>query len=653
VTTESIQTIDRDFPAQGTPDQVDSRSHHGSLRSKLVLSLAAIFFVFLLVDELVRHHVINPEFVALEKADAIRDSNRVVAAMNAEVEHLTELTYQWASRIDKDTVRSSESERLSPAESRVTWRSEKIDWAAIVEKDGSWRWLSGETAEHDSPTPIHANGPLRKIIRTCIESNNASASGMTRIGDQSLVMFATVAIDAFDPTQELDQTRYLVVVRGIDAEMVTALRRQTQVEFAIQPPRTQNPSHKPVVWVADESTLMVELQLTGSNNEGLANICIRESRDITARSSRTTAMARNSFILGSVAALLMLLLLLQRIVIGPLTAIREHSNLVAEQGLATEPLVVTVNDEIGQLAGSFDHMVDRLRNTQTRLAKASQAAGRSQVASTVIHNVGNVLTNVNSLLAAATDRVQGLRVGPLDKLATRLKQANADEALIKATPDYLEGLAGSLRSDQQTLRQLLETLHDNIRHIHDVIRDQQRHTDHSVEASPVHLKTVLEEAIGCCQARLDQDRVSVELSGPLAVTVQSNQSLLLQILINIIGNARLAMRENEAQPRKLRIDVEAVQQSMRIQFRDSGCGMTEKTIQKVFDAHFTTRESGTGLGLHFCALTLKRLGGSIRASSEGLGHGSTFVVELPIAENRHSGAPLNENLRATAAGATS
>ncbi len=476
---------------------------------------------------------------------------------------------------------------------------------------------------------------------------------MTRIGDQSLVMFATVAIDAFDPTQDLDQSRYLVVSRKIDAEMVAALCRQTQVEFAIQPTRTQNPSQKLVVWEADESVLMVELQLTGLNNEGLANICIREPREITARSSRTSAMARNSFIFGSVAALLMLLLLLQRIIIGPLTAIREHSNLVAEQGLATESLVVTTNDEIGQLAGSFDHMVDRLRDTQSQLARASQAAGRSQVASTVIHNVGNVLTNVNSLLAAATDRVQGLRVGPLDKLATRLKQADADEALLKATPDYLEGLAGSLRSDQETLSQLLETLHDNIRHIHDVIRDQQRHTDHSVKASPVSLKTVLEEAIGCCQARLHQDGVSVELSGPLSVTVRSNRSMLLQILINIIGNAQLAMRENDAQPRRLRVDVEALQHSILIQFHDSGCGMTEETIQRVFDAHFTTRESGTGLGLHFCAITLKRLGGSIRASSEGIGHGSTFVVELPIAKTKRSGGPLNENLEATATEAKS
>ena len=224
---------------------------------------------------------------------------------------------------------------------------------------------------------------------------------------------------------------------------------------------------------------------------------------------------------------------------------------------------------------------------------------------------------------------------------------------MKATPDYLQGLAGSLRSDQDTLRQLLETLHDNIRHIHDVIRDQQRHTEHSAKASPVNLKTVLEEAIGCCQASLDQDRISVQLSDPLSVTVQSNRSLLLQVLINIIGNAQLAMRDNGAKPRTLRIDVEALQNSMLIQFHDSGCGMTEETMQKVFDAHFTTRESGTGLGLHFSAITLKRLGGSIRASSEGLGHGSTFVIELPMAENHRCSGALIENLRATATEANS
>ena len=133
-----------------------SRSHHGSLRSKLVLSLAAIFLVFLTVDELVRHFVINPEFVALEKADAIRDANRVLAALNAEVEHLAELTNQWASRIDKDTERSSESEQSFPAENQTNRGPQNVDWAGIVETGGSWSGLRSETTGHASLHPVWA-----------------------------------------------------------------------------------------------------------------------------------------------------------------------------------------------------------------------------------------------------------------------------------------------------------------------------------------------------------------------------------------------------------------------------------------------------------------------------------------------------------------
>ncbi len=254
-----------------------------------------------------------------------------------------------------------------------------------------------------------------------------------------------------------------------------------------------------------------------------------------------------------------------------------------------------------------------------KLAQASQAAGRSQVASTVIHNVGNVLTNVNSLLDAASAGIDGLRIGPLDKLAHRLRMDRGNDVLLEATPDYLEGLAGSLKSDQESIRQLLATLHDNVRHIHDVIRDQQRYTDPSVKSTRIRVKDIVEEAIACCRARLDDDMISVELSGDLPTHVRSDRSLLLQTMINIIGNARQAMRENEDRARILSIDVTQCETIVRILFRDNGCGMTSDTVQRVFEAHFTTRESGTGLGLHFCALTLKRLGGAIRAVSDGPG----------------------------------
>ena len=617
---------ERELPASELSAHQSARTHQGSLRSKLVLSIAAVFFVFLTIDEMVRREVIEPEFTALERAGGIRDASRVLAAMNAEVEHLNDLALHWASRIDDGTVERPISLVRSEEES-ASWTSRKLDWAAFITDEGKWRWmLRGANGRSDARSRKHFES-LVEVFRT---SHKRSFSGMTRIGGESLVMFSVVGLEASSSLPHSSDGRFLVVAKRVDEALVTALRRQTQVEFSLQSPRTSNPAHKLIVWEANASTMIVEIQLTGVHDQKLANIFIRVPRDITARSKKTTLLARNSFIFGSVAALLMLLLLLQRIVISPLTRIREHSNRIAERGLATERLGLTRNDEIGQLAGAFDQMLGRLGDAQTQLATASRAAGRSQVASTVIHNVGNVLTNVNSLLDAASGRVHRLRIEPLDRLAIRLKQQEVDDGLLAATPDYLEGLAGSLKSEQDSIGELLETLQDNVRHIHDVIRDQQRHADQSIKPTRIQLKELIDEAISCCSARLEEDDVRVRVSGDPRVHVQADRSLLLQTMINIIGNARHAMRETEGvETRRLNIQFQEHSQHVSIQFRDNGCGMTQSTIDKIFEAHFTTRESGTGLGLHFCAITLKRLGGSIAASSDGPGKGSTFVVNVP------------------------
>ena len=639
-------------PDEATSDSsgVKVHPHQGSLRSKLVLSLGAMFFVFLTIDELVRQQVIEPEFTALERSGGIRDANRVLAAMNAEVEHLNTLALHWASRIEEGAADKPSSFLQSEAK-HGTWKTHKINWAAYVTDANVWNWIKMEGSPQVATDLAIVRDQFESLVKVSRESQDRSFAGMTRIGDHSLVMFSVVGLEESPNTTLHGNAKYLVVGRQFDESLVTTLRQQTQVEFTLQPPRTSSSANKLKVWEANASTLIVEIQITGVHQQKLANIHIRVPRDITARSKRTTQLARNSFIFGSVAAFVMLLLLLQRIVISPLTLIREYSNRIAKRGLASEPLALTRNDEIGHLAGSFDQMLGRLGDTQTQLANASRDAGRSQVASTVIHNVGNVLTNVNSLIDAASDRVNGLRIQPLDRLADRLKQEDIDTNLLEATPDYLEGLASSLKHEQETIRELLKTLHDNVRHIHDVIHDQQRHADLQLKLSRVLVKEVIEESIACCNARLEEDEVKVRVVCDPSIHVWSDRSLLLQIVINIIGNARQAMRNHDSiNPPRLQIVVTETDAIAVIQFRDNGCGMDAPTIQQIFDAHFTTRESGFGLGLHFCAITLKRMGGSIAATSEGIGRGSTIKLEIPThISNELENSRLTPQLRGTQA----
>jgi hypothetical protein len=135
------QTSDHVSSAQRVSGEGDTHLHQGSLRSKLVLSLAAVFLLFLTIDEMVRRQVIEPEFVALEKAGAIRDANRVLAAMNAEVQHLGDLARQWAARIGDGESTKSESVQWFDQDAPNSWATETLDWAAIIERDGVWTWL--------------------------------------------------------------------------------------------------------------------------------------------------------------------------------------------------------------------------------------------------------------------------------------------------------------------------------------------------------------------------------------------------------------------------------------------------------------------------------------------------------------------------------
>ena len=387
------------------------------------------------------------------------------------------------------------------------------------------------------------------------------------------------------------------------------------------------------LWTTNDNTLVVEAPLVGPQFKQLAQISVKVDRNITLRSKQATAVARYLSICIAIAVMLVMLLMLQRMVIGRVAAIRQHTNRIAEEGLDVPSLTTGGRDEIGQLAKAFDRMKKRLGDAQMQLSLNSRAAGMTMVAETVIHNVGNVLTNVNSLIETVTQRIGRLRVQSLDKLAERLRDAPHDSELQRATPDYLKKLSKSLHDDQADLAQLLETLSENIQHIDQVIRDQRRHANPVNQLESVAIFPLVQEAVRCCEARLEKDEINIEIVNAVDAQVHTDRSVLLQVLINVIGNARNAMQEAGQPNPLLKIDLIRTANMIHVRFRDNGCGMSPMTLRRIFDAHFTTRQTGTGLGLHFCALALKRLGGAIHAHSEGVGLGATFVIEIPLAHH--------------------
>jgi signal transduction histidine kinase len=640
-------------------DGGSTREHHRSLRSKLVLGVAAILCTLFMLHEMVRKRIIHREFAALEQQEAIRDVNRVLSAIRSDIDHLSELAEQASRRADL-TRGPGTSNPAALASHRHEFDLGSADWAFLTTDSGSVRWLR-TPAGLDPTLDIVIEPSLKSLIDHARQTAGERGQGITEAFDNSLALFVTVPIpaenespsDREQPSAEQDllsvqlagdaeldtdvanaDTPSLVVGRTFNKTYIDTLRSRTRVQFSIERvsgERRLDDGNPTVLAIRldEDTTTHVVMPLLAFDSRVLADLLVEVPREISSGALRINGLVRNYFLFGSVAALLALLWLLQRIVVAPVVAIREHTERIAEQGLETEPLVIAGNDEIGELAKAYDRMTERLSEAQRGLSESSRAAGARQVAETVIHNIGNVLTNVNSLLDSANAQVTGLRVQPLDRLAERLESSIDDPEFLEATPDYLRSLADSLSRDQQTLGELLGTLGGNLRHIHDVIRAQRRYARPSVSAEPLVVGDLIRESIDCCRARLERDHVDVQMAGALHETIRTDRSMLLQVFINVVGNAGDSLQMKPGGKRELRVEIIPGEETLQINFTDNGAGMDRTTLQRAFDAHFTTRTSGTGLGLHFCALAISRLGGGMRAMSDGPGQGAMFVIELP------------------------
>ena len=109
------------------------------------------------------------------------------------------------------------------------------------------------------------------------------------------------------------------------------------------------------------------------------------------------------------------------------------------------------------------------------------------------------------------------------------------------------------------------------------------------------------------------------------------RSKVLQILVNLVRNAKYACDESGRADKTMTIRVEGDDERVRISVADNGIGIRAENMSRLFTHGFTTRASGHGFGLHSGALTARELGGALTASSDGPGCGATFTLELPRA----------------------
>jgi PAS domain S-box-containing protein len=297
-----------------------------------------------------------------------------------------------------------------------------------------------------------------------------------------------------------------------------------------------------------------------------------------------------------------------------------------------------------RLTGVITDITER-KQSEAQLAAAhkelvdiSRHAGMAEIATNVLHNVGNILNSVNVSAALIDSMLRSSRTDNLARAVDMLNEHSADLGDFLARdpkgnrlPAYLGRLAQALAKERSGMAGELAHLMRSIEHIKDVVATQQSFACAAGVVEPSGVCELVEDALRMTGDALVKKGVTVVREFAAVPVMRLDRARVSQILVNLISNARHAM---EGMPRELRLmtlRVEAVAGSwLRVSVKDDGEGIPPENLTRIFAHGFTTRKAGHGFGLHSSALAARQMGGTLTVHSEGAGHGATFTLELPI-----------------------
>ncbi|MEP6936619.1 MAG: ATP-binding protein, partial [Chthoniobacterales bacterium] len=285
------------------------------------------------------------------------------------------------------------------------------------------------------------------------------------------------------------------------------------------------------------------------------------------------------------------------------------------------------------------HAEEALRISQQKLLETSRFAGMAEVATGVLHNVGNVLNSVNVSASLVVEKLRRSKAPKLAKAAALLTERNGDLAEYLTTdpngqklPGYLAKLGEYFIAENADLLQEVDQLGRNIEHIKEVVAMQQSYAKVSgvFENLPAH--RLVEDAIAMNIGAFERHGVAVDRQFSPVPPVRVDRHKVLQILINLLRNAKYALDEVKRTDKRITISIFAVNESsVHIGVADNGIGISPENLTRIFAHGFTTRKEGHGFGLHSGALAARAMGGSLAVASAGGGQGATFTLDLPVA----------------------
>ncbi|PTX94430.1 PAS domain-containing sensor histidine kinase [Opitutus sp. ER46] len=309
-----------------------------------------------------------------------------------------------------------------------------------------------------------------------------------------------------------------------------------------------------------------------------------------------------------------------------------------------------LHNHAGEIVGTFGlsrditrkrEMEQELEQTQRDLVEASRVAGMAEVATGVLHNVGNVLSSLNVSASVITSGLRHSKADSLTRLAALLREHRADlgaflsqDAKGRRIPEYLASVARHSLEERDRLLREIASLQKNIDHIKEIVAMQQAYATMIGVVEPLEPAGLVEDALRMNADPLARHEIAVRRDFAAVPAVSAEKGKVVQILVNLVRNAQLACDEARTTGKEITVRLRAAGGRVQLSVIDNGVGIPAANLTRIFQHGFTTRARGHGFGLHSSANAAREMKGTLTVHSDGPGTGATFTLDLPVALSR-------------------
>jgi len=607
-----------------------------TIKWKITALVAILFAVLGVAEVFVAKNVLMPSFIELESTEADIAMRRVQYGMDQTLDQLALTVGSWGNWTD--AYRFAQDHNHTFVAEQVTASGlTQLNINALLFVDLSGHILAshaidlqtGKDIDLDltSAHELAGDFPWRANL-----ADGRPAKGLLNTNHGILLIAAAPVLDGYGH----GPSRGMVIIgRLLSLAEIGKIGAHAQANVSMVPLRD---SSSPTWSTRTDDVTQVYRTLNDLYGRPIMTLRVDVPREITRRGHSAVNYASGYLMAAAVIVVILLVVILNRVVLSPLARVTRHAVAIGEGKDLSTRLNFKDQDEIGVLAREFDRMVARVGESRGQLIDQSFHAGRAEVATNVLHNVGNILNSVNISANLVAERVRNSKASGVSRIASLLLEQGplagqfiADNERGKRVPEYLAALGEQLLADQRLALQEIASLQENLEHIKDTVAMQQKFARLCGITEVVPVADLVEDSVRLNAGAFERHGVTLRREFGEVPPITVDRHKVLQILVNLIRNAKYACDDSGRSEKSITLRIENGMPGVIISVIDNGIGIPPENMGRIFNHGFTTRDSGHGFGLHSAALAAQELGGSLRAESDGPGRGATFVLELPLA----------------------